>query len=194
MIKFLFVIAGLASAACNQSVSQTATAPFSVNKNKTAVTPSPIVSPTPTSTTQNVAECARDKIYGLPKEITVSQQLCVDDTKPIDKGERVNVPSGNNAAYSQILETDTPFEKLPKEVRQIILLTAPKIDTNSIVFSLTVVPVNDPRANDKFVKSYVYNSINKDSKNKDNSNLHSWIFKRQNKVLKLDSAEIETPK
>ena len=189
----LFVVLSFFSTACHQGVSQIVTAPSSAYENKQTANPSPTASMLPNSPAQTAAECARSKIYGLPKEISIPQQLCVDDTKPIDKSELVNVPSGNNAAYSQIIETATPFEKLSKEVQQVIHLTAPEIDTDSVVFSLTIVPVNDPRANDKFVKSYVYNSINKDRKNKNTANLKSWIFKRQNKILKLDSAEIETP-
>lgn len=138
---------------------------------------------------QNLSECAK-KITGLAKNINVPQEFCVDITKPADKGETMKVPSAYNAAYSYYDGTDLPFDKLPAEVRKIVKLTAPAMDTKKVVFNLLIVPSDDPKFPNKIVKGYNYSSATKEKKAGPDPNLHTWIFRRQNRLLKLDSAEL----
>lgn len=160
MTKIAFCILTIVLTACNNTASQSIKMLPDTNRNKTTAKSTPTATPAST-----LSECAKNRTYGLLESINIPQELCVDETKPIDKSERVNVPSGNNAAYSQIEETDAPFEKLPPEVRRIIKLTAPDANTNALLFSMTMLPVYD-EISKKFVKSYIYDPFIKTRKAK----------------------------
>jgi hypothetical protein len=183
MTRVIFCILGVILTACGHTASQSIPVQISGNKNQIA---QPTTAPSP----EIVSKCAEKWIYGLSKGINIPQQLCVDYKKPIDKSERINVPSGNNAVYARYEAVDVPFEKLAEGVRNIVRLTAPDVNPNELLFSIQMLPTKDTTT-DKLIKSYIYNSYAKDKQNKDTKNNKSWTFKRQDNALKLDGAQFE---
>ncbi len=181
MMKVIFCIVGIILTACGQTALRSTPAQISGDKNQT---PKPL----PTPSGQMISECTEKRIYGLPNGINIPQQFCIDDKKPIDKSERINVPSGNNAAYARYEGIDVPFEKLSEEVRNIIRITAPDVNPNELLFDIQMLPTKDTTT-DRLIKSYIYNSHVKNKQNKNEKNDKSWTFKRQGNALKLDEAQ-----
>ncbi len=186
-LSVLVLILVMYSCAVSQSPQQTNNG-VSANAN---VVVNDVINKNEVKSSQSFSECAKH-ITGLAKGINIPFELCVDKKKPADKSEKMRVPSAYNAAYSYYDGTDLPFNKLPAEVRKIIKLTAPEMDTDKVVFALLIVPSDDPKFPDRFVKGYNYSSTTKEKIQGADPNLHTWVFRRQNRLLKLDSAELES--
>lgn len=152
-----------------------------------------IASPTP-QVALTLSECSKTRVQNLRGGVNVPQELCFDSSKPVDASEKSNAKVGNSPQSATIEETDLPFEKLPAEVQKIVKITVPDIDTNNVVFDLTVVPTPDEQAKNQLVKSYGYSSSSKNKKSGKDANRHNWLFKRQGGTLKLESAEIDLTK
>lgn len=145
-----------------------------------------------------LSDCAKERISGLPEGGNISSEMCFDRKKPVDKGEREKgkVESGNNALNSRIEFVDEPFEKLPAEVQKVIRLTAPDLKPDEVLFTLQIDLVDDPTAPTEklvLVKQYQFSSYSKNKEKGKDPNSHNWSFMRQDKLLKLDSAEIIIP-
>ncbi len=190
MFKLFLISTGLVLTACAHSALQSMPVNLSVNSaNKSAVQPAP----TPPAQ-KTLSECSQKRAVGLPSGVNILQELCFDDSKPVDAKEKSGAKIGNSPQSSRIEGSDIPFAKLPKEVRNIVHLTAPEMDVSAVVFDLTIVPTPDAKANNRLVKSYSYGSSSKNKAAGKDPNHHSWLFKRQNNLLKLEYAEIDTTK
>lgn len=190
MIKLLLILTGMILAACAHTSMQSI--PVNVptgtsNKNAAPTAPTPPVQAT-------LSECSQKRAVGLPPGVNIPQELCFDDAKPVDAKEKSNAKIGNSPQSSRIEGTDIPFAELPNEVRNIVRLTAPEMDASAVVFDLTIVPTPDAKAKNRLVKSYSYGSSSKNKAAGKDPNHHSWLFKRQNNLLKLEYAEIDTTK
>lgn len=152
-----------------------------------------VPAPTPANG-QTLSECSRNRVQNLREGVNVPQELCFDANKPADAKEKSNAEIGNSPQSATTEETNLPFDKLPAEVQKIIKITVPDIDTNAVVFDLTVVPTPDERAKNQLIKSYGYSSSSRIKAAGKDPNRHNWLFKRQNDLLKLDSAEIDLTK
>ena len=141
-----------------------------------------------------LSQCSQKRTVGLSPGINIPQALCFDVSKPVDAKEKSSAKIGNSTQSSQIEDSDISFAKLPKEVQNIVRLTVPEMDTPAVVFDLTIVPTPDAKANNRMVKSYSYGSSSKNKAAGKDPNHHSWLFKRQNNLLKLEYAEIDTTK
>ncbi len=159
----------------------------SANKSVVQTAPTP-----PVQTT--LSECSQKRAVGLPSGVNIPQELCFDDLKPVDAREKSAAKTGNSAQSSRIEGFDIPFAELPKEVQNIVRLTSPKMDVSAVVFDLMIIPTPDAKANNRLVKSYSYGSSSKNKAAGKDPNHHSWLFKRQNNLLKLEYAEIDTTK
>lgn len=149
IFKLLLSLIGLTLTACAHSSLQSMPINVSVNTaNKIAVQPEP------TSSVQTMlSECSQKRAIGLPSGVNIPQELCFDDSQPVDAKEKSNAKTGNSPQSSRIEGSKTPFAKLPKEVQNIVRLTAPEKDTSTIVFDLTIIPTPDAKANNHLVKS-----------------------------------------
>ncbi|MGI8789123.1 MAG: hypothetical protein ACR2HG_15390 [Pyrinomonadaceae bacterium] len=186
MSKIILIFLGLIFWTCGHGASPTSPTKSSVQTNSDNLKPAP----TPT-TVSSVSECTRQRAVGLPNGVNIPQELCFDDTKPVDAKEKSNAKVGNSPQSAEIQDTDLAFEKLPPEVRRIVRLTAPEMDVNAVVFDLTIIPTPDERSNNRLVKSYSYHSSSKNNLTGKDVNSHNWLFERQNNLLKLVSAEID---
>ncbi len=188
MINKLFsALTVFALTICALSFLQLTQAGNSANKNAVQSAPAPTVQ-------TKLSQCSQKRAVGLPSGVNIPQELCFDESKPVDAKEKSSATIGNSPQSSQIVDFDISFAKLPKEVQNIVRLTAPEMDTSAVVFDLTIVPTPDAKANNRLVKSYSYGSSSKNKAAGKDPNHHSWLFKRQNNLLKLEYAEIETTK
>jgi len=150
-------------------------------------------SPTPEKTTAATSECVKQRVTNAPEGLNIPQEFCLDDKKPIDEGEDKTVSEklvGN--ALSQ--ENDIPFAKLPPEVQQIIRLTSGERYA-AAKYNLLVILSDDPARASRSVKSYIYTPVVFDKNiNAETMATESWNFKRQDKRLKLESAELDQVK
>ncbi|MGI8467842.1 MAG: hypothetical protein ACR2N3_05265 [Pyrinomonadaceae bacterium] len=190
MAKLILSLFGIVLTACAHTASQSVPVKLPVNAGSKNIAQTIVIEPAE----QTLSECSQKRVAGLPKGANIPQELCFDTAKPVDAKERSNAKSGNNAQISQITDYDMPFEKLPAEVQKIVRLTVPDINTNEVIFDLTIIPTPDERAGNRLVKSYSYASASKNKAAGKDPNHHSWLFKRQNNLLKLEYAEIDTTK
>lgn len=190
MFKLLLSLTVLMLTACAHSNMQSIPASVSnttVNKNVAQ----PVASPTVQT---SLSECSQKRAVGLSSGVNIPQELCFDDLKPADAKEKSNAKVGNSPQSSLIAGTEIPFADLPKEVQNMVRLTAPKMDASAVVFDLTIIPTPDAKAANKLIKSYSYGSSSKNKAPGKDPNHHSWLFKRQDNLLKLEYAEIDTTK
>ncbi len=161
------------------------------NVNQTTAIVNP--SPTPETKTTAVSECVKQRVTNAPVGLTIPSELCLDDKKPIDQGEDKTVSEklvGNTLSQ----ENDIAFPKLPPEVQQIIRLTSGERYT-AAKYNLSVILSDDPAQANRSVKSYIYTPVVFDANLKaDTMATESWSFKRQDKRLKLESAELDAVK
>ncbi len=157
------------------------------NKNSVESAPTPPVQ-------KKLSECSQKRAIGLPLGVNIPQELCFDDSKPVGAKEKSNAKTGNSPQSSIIEGSNIKFAELPEEVQNILRLTVPEMNTSAVVFDLTIIPTPDAKANNRLVKSYSYGSSSKNKAAGKDPNHHSWLFKRQNNLLKLEYAEIDTTK
>lgn len=184
---FLIVFCPIRSATSGQSVTLSAPVNFSVQSERNTRLPQP--APTPP-----LSECSRKRAQGLPPGVNIPEELCFDETRPVDRKERSKAKVGNSPQSATIEAIDLPFEKLPAEVQRIVKITVPEMDTAAVVFDLTIIPTADEKAKNRLVKSYSYSSSGKNKAAGKDPNRHTWLFKRQSNLLKLEFAEIDTTK
>lgn len=187
MLKFLLlVILFYQSSSCERRP----TLPVIKAQNSNRAVSQPAPEPTPI-TGRVLSECTKNRAAGLAADINIPEELCFDANREVDVSERSDAKSGNNAQTATIEGFDLSFDKLPAEVRKIVKLTVPQMDTNAVVFDLTVIPTADTIAKNRLVKSYSYASSSKNKSPGKDPNRHTWLFRRQGGTLKLDYAEIE---
>lgn len=118
---------------------------------------------------------------------SVPLELCVDDKKPLDRGEYTNTTSGNSILSEQ---EGIAFKRLPAEVQQIIRLTTGEKYVGGKFHLIIGLDENKypvkPKRN--WAKSYFYYP---GKEIKDNPN---WSFVRQGNLLKLTQASLAVQK
>lgn len=185
MLRIYLSLFGLVLTVCGQSVAQ------SIPNKPPAGTTENAVPPAPTPpVAAPLSECSLTRAQNLPAGVNIPQELCFDAAKPVDARERSRAKVGNSPQSATIEETALPFEKLPAEVRKIVVLTAPEMNTTAVVFDLTTITTPDEKSNNHLVKSYRYASASKAKSAGADPNRHSWLFKRQGNRLKLENAEL----
>jgi len=190
MLKvFLIVFGLLQSSTCNHSSAPA----IPVNSQVNVKVNAPLPKPTP-PVEQTLSECTQNRAKGLSAEVNIPQELCFDVAKPVDAKEKSDAKVGNSPQSATIEETDLSFEKLPAEVQKIVQVTVPDIKTADVIFDLTIIPTPDERAKNRLVNSYSYSSSSRNKSAGKDPNRHTWLFKRQNNLLKLDYAEINLSK
>lgn len=187
MLKFLLVAVLFYQASSCERRPEIPAAAATPNTNRAVIQPAPAATPI---TGRILSECTKNRAVGLAADINIPEELCFNANREVDEKERSDAKSGNNAQTSTIEGFDLPFDQLPAEVRNIIKITAPQMDVNAVVFDLTVIPTADTIAKNRLVKSYSYASSSKNKTPGKDPNRHTWLFKRQNNLLKLDYAEI----
>lgn len=190
MLKVFLIIFGLLqSSTCSPSLAPSNPGNQAVNAtaNISLAKPTPTVAPA-------ISECTQNRAKGLNEGVIIPQELCFDAAKPVDAKEKSDAKIGNSPQSATIEEIDLPFEKLPAEVQKIVKITVPGINTIAIVFDLTIIPTPDEQAKNRLVKSYSYASSSRNKTAGKDPNRHTWLFKRQNNLLRLDYAEIGTVK
>ncbi len=152
---------------------------------------------------KTVSDCAEKRITGeLPSAISIPQNLCVDERKAADATEKVKPGNGiknspnrtvnqTNLVYGG-LQPDLKFDKLPKEVQNIVKLTFPDIASDAgQLFLLTITAEKFPetRSFSALVKNYQFSP--QSSKNKTPlPKMPTWTFVKQGEKLRLRNLEI----
>ena len=175
MLKVIICLAVFILSACGDMTSPSVTA-SPVNSNQSAVEPAPTATPANAS-----AVCDEQRLTGLPENVHVPAELCLDRNKPIDKGEdyTAQTPLPSNALKQ---EYDIPFNDLPAVVQRVIRLTGDEKLTGQTFAHYVILSDDDSQPGKRSVKTYRYVAA---------AGIPSWDFKRQGKALKLDSAELK---
>lgn len=178
MLRTTICLAVLALIACADTVSPIAAVP-SADANQTANAFVP--SPTPPNA---VNTCGAERIVGLPANISMPNELCLDRRLPIDRSEdyTARAPLPSNALEQ---EYDLPFTSLPDEVQKVIRLTGGEQISEQKFAHYVILSGDESQTQKRSVKTHRYVAFVENSP--------SWDFKRQNKFLKLDSAELKSP-
>ena len=189
MFKVFLILFGLSLWSCQQRVANSTANKPAAEENKSFTNPSP--KPTPEAF---ISECTKNRTIGLAKGINIAPELCFDDSKPVDAKEKSSAKIGNSPQTALMDAFEVQIEKLPPEVQRIVKLTLPETDFGNLVFNLIIIPTPDEKSNNRLVKSYSYSSSSKARLSGRDPNHHSWLFKRQNNLLKLVEAQIDTTK
>lgn len=164
--------------------------PKNATANANAAPTAAIVAPTPQKSIAQVSACAKERVTNAPADLNIPSELCLDDKKPIDATEDKTV---SDKLVGNVLSSDDDiaFDKLPPEVREVIkLLTGERYASAKFHLDVTLGP--DAARGNRSVKSYSYTPKLFDAKlNAETLATETFQFRRQNKLLKLESAELD---
>lgn len=140
-----------------------------------------------------VTNSSTHRIINLAEGVNIPTLLYLDDQKPIDEGEDQIITEkliGN--IFST--ESEIPFKSLPMEVQELVqLTTGERYITEK--FALCVVLSHDPAKENRSVKTYIYTPIIFDTNiNAETLAIDNWRFKRQDNILKLETAFLDVMK
>ncbi len=151
---------------------------------------------------KDVSDCTKNLVTGgLPTAVSIPQNLCVDEKKAADAKEKVKIGDGRKNRPNQTvnrtnlvyggMQSDLIFDKLPKEIQQIIKLTFPDIASDAEqLFLLTITAEKFPETGktSALVKNYQFSL--QAQKNKNPPKMPTWTFIRQGGKLRLENLEI----